>query len=80
MSESYSLPTLNKAHLQEQTDLFPVPVNGAPSDEGLRGPSLMRNSSVEISSIPFGTDTHRRAGFFLASDETAELNVSGPQL
>lgn len=56
LSESYSFPTLNEAHLQEQKVPSHVLVHGPYTEAPPRGPSLMRNSSDEISSIPFGTD------------------------
>lgn len=37
---------------------FPVAVRSLCTNVPPRGPSLMRNNSVEISSIPFGTDMH----------------------
>lgn len=54
LSESYSCQTVNEAHLQEQT----VPSLSLSAVHTPRGPSLMRNSSVEISSISFGTNMH----------------------
>lgn len=60
LSQSYSCLTVDEAHLQEQTAL-PLSLSMVRTLMELRGPSLMRNSWVEISSIPFGADIHPKA-------------------
>lgn len=67
LSESYSCPPLNEAHLLEKTVPSPVPVCRPHTDAPPRGPSLMRNSSVEISSMPFGSDMHPKVWAFSIS-------------
>lgn len=68
LSESYSCPALNEAHLQAQTvRSLSLSAVQTYTDTPPRGPSLMRNSSGEISSIPFGTNMHPKVWAFCIS-------------